>query len=227
MKTIIIYGIRRSGNHFLISTILQQFTNYVHINDASHLSIDTYNKYKNIPKTVDRIDIKYTGFKNTECVVISLENKEIDFNLVNQFNDVDNCYFVILLRCPYGNFSSIWKSNYKNIFYLNKIKNLWRDYANIFITTNKFIKVLYDEYATNHLYITTILTQLGINIKQIDENRTIMYQNSSFQDKSKSRKTYVTLNSCIFHDDVNFINKINDDDISNQWNIIKTRYHID
>ena len=44
MKTIILYGLRRSGNHFLISTILQQFSNYVHINDTDL----SYNKYIDI-----------------------------------------------------------------------------------------------------------------------------------------------------------------------------------
>ena len=49
MKTIIVYGLRRSGNHFLISIILQQFSNYVHINNTD-LSYDKYVKYKNIKK---------------------------------------------------------------------------------------------------------------------------------------------------------------------------------
>ena len=47
MKTIILYGLRRSGNHFLISTILQQFSNYVHMNNMN-LSYNNYIKYRNI-----------------------------------------------------------------------------------------------------------------------------------------------------------------------------------
>ena len=76
MKTIIIYGLRRSGNHYLISTILQQFTNYVHINDTI-LSYEKYNTYKEIEKTVNQIDNDWTGFKDVECVIISIENQLI------------------------------------------------------------------------------------------------------------------------------------------------------
>jgi hypothetical protein len=85
MKTIILYGLRRSGNHFLISTLLQQFSNYVHINDLSSLSYDNYIKWKNIEKTKECIDNVWTGFKDVECVVISLENKTINNNELDNF----------------------------------------------------------------------------------------------------------------------------------------------
>ena len=107
MKTIIIFGLRRSGNHFLISTILQQYSNYVHINNVDNLSYDKYIQYKNIKKDRIRIDHKWTGFKEVDCVVISMENKKIDFDVLDQFNTLNNCYSIILLRCPYSNFSSV------------------------------------------------------------------------------------------------------------------------
>ena len=112
MKTIIIHGLRKSGNHFLIPIILQQFLNYVHINNSDTLSYDKYIKWKNIVKTKNRIDHEWTGFKDVECVVISLENKRID-----NFRKIDNCYFFILLRSPYCHFSSAWSV-------YNKIKEL-------------------------------------------------------------------------------------------------------
>jgi hypothetical protein len=59
MKTIIVYGLRRSGNHFLISSILQQFTNYVHLNDIN-ISFNEYIKYKNITKDKETVDRKYS-----------------------------------------------------------------------------------------------------------------------------------------------------------------------
>ena len=62
MKTIILYGLKRSGNHFLISTILQQFSNCVHINNVK-LSYDKYIEWKNIEKTKERIDQAYKRIK--------------------------------------------------------------------------------------------------------------------------------------------------------------------
>ena len=73
MKTIILYGLRRSGNHYLISTIMQQFNNVIHINDVD-LRFDTYNHFKNIKISKRRIDNEWTGFKDAECVIISMEN---------------------------------------------------------------------------------------------------------------------------------------------------------
>ena len=69
----------------LISTILQQFSNYVHINDTD-LSYNKYIKYKNIKKNKETIDNKWSGFKDVECVVISIENKILDSNEIDKFS---------------------------------------------------------------------------------------------------------------------------------------------
>ena len=108
MKTIIIYGLRRSGNHYLISTILQQFTNYVHINDTI-LSYEKYNTYKEIEKTVNQIDNDWTGFKDVECVIISIENQLINNYELQLFNHIYDIHIMMLIRCPYSHFSSVWK----------------------------------------------------------------------------------------------------------------------
>lgn len=227
MKTIIIYGLKRSGNHFLISTIIQQFSNYVHINDTN-LSYDNYNTYKNIDKTVDYIDFNWTGFKDVECVVISLENKIINSNEINNFKQIDNCFFLILLRCPYCHFSSIWKVYNKNNNKLLKIIELWKIYAEYFLNNDndKFIKVIYDEYASNNNYINNILHKLNIFNIIIDKNKKIKHQESSF-DKQKSNKKqqiYKTLENCIFNNDIAFLELVKDKKIDDLWYHIKTKF---
>ena len=144
MKTIIIYGLRRSGNHYLISTILQQFTNYVHINDTV-LSYDKYQKYKDIEKTVTHIDKDWTGFKNVECVIISIENQLINNYDIDKFHNIPNSYTLMLLRCPYSHFSSIWKVYDKDKPLLIHLIKLWKLYAEEFKnpTSKHIIKVIY------------------------------------------------------------------------------------
>ena len=183
MKTIIIFGLRRSGNHFLISTILQQYSNYVHINNVDNLSYDKYIQYKNIKKDRIRIDHKWTGFKEVDCVVISMENKKIDFDVLDQFNTLNNCYSIILLRCPYSNFSSVWKVYNKKKIRLIEIVKLWKIYAKIFIDNTNFIKVLYDEYCSNDNYVINTLKKLDIDVKEIKKDKYIQYQDSSFKQK--------------------------------------------
>ena len=220
MKTIILYGLKRSGNHFLISTILQQFSNCVHINNVK-LSYDKYIEWKNIEKTKERIDCDWTGFKGVECVVISLENKIIDNNEFDKFKNIDNCNFLMLLRCPYCNFSSVWKVYNKNENKLRLSVKLWKIYAKYFLNNNEVIKVLYDELATNNNYMYDVLKKLGIdNIKKVDNNKYIKWQLSSFKkNKTKQKQVYKTLENCIFKDDKDFIRLVKDKEIDNLWNL--------
>ena len=224
MKTIILYGLRRSGNHFLISTILQQFSNYVHINDAN-LSYNNYNKYKNTKKNRERSDRNWIGFKDVECVVISLENKKIDSNEIDKFKKISNCYFLILIRCPYSHFSSVWKVYNKNKGQLQTIIKLWKMYAKYFINNNnnnEFIKIIYDEFSSNESYMVNIMQKLCIDNINIDKDKQIPFQRSSFgSDSEKKCQIYTTLESCIYKDDSAFLKLVKDKEINNLWEIIK------
>ena len=220
MKTIILYGLKRSGNHFFISNILQQFSNYVHINDVN-LSYDNYIKYKNIEKDKDQIDCNWTGFKDVECVVISIENKVIDNHEISKFKNIDHCYKFMLLRCPYSNFSSIWKVSKKNVPLLKSMVVLWIIYAEYFINRKDIIKVLYDKYSTNKNYKINMLKNIGIDKINIDEYINIKHQQSSFEKKEKSRQVYNTLQNCNFKNDKHFINLVKNEKIKNLWDIIK------
>lgn len=222
MKTIILYGLRRSGNHFLLSLILQQFSNFVHINNNDDFSYENYIKWKNIEKTEDRVDHTWTGFKDVECVVISMENKTINNNELDNFKKLDNYHFFILLRCPYCHFSSVWRAYLKNECKLLEIVKLWKIYADFFIYNNnsEFIKVLYDKLVTDKIYIFNIIKNIGVN--NINTEHYIKHQSSSFGN-GMSRQTYKTLKTCIYANDKDFLNIVNDNEIENLWNLLKTK----
>lgn len=220
MKTIIVHGLRRSGNHFLISIILQQFSNYVHINNTD-LSYDKYVKYKNIEKKKERNDKSWIGFKDVECVVISLENKTINNNELDKFRKIDNCYFLILLRSPYCHFSSVWKVYNKNESTLLEIIKLWKIYSQYFIHNNRFIKVLYDELSSKENCKINLLKKIGIDNINENEYEKIKWQESSFNSNSAHKQqVYKTLENCVFKDDKKFLKLVKDKEIDNLWDLV-------
>lgn len=223
MKTIILYGLRRSGNHFLISTILQCFKNYVHLNDV-FLSYTEYCKYKMIDKTSERNDHEYIGFKDTECVVISLENKIIDETELDKFRKLDDCYIFILLRSPYCHLSSVWSVYNKNEEKLLEIVKLWKIYAERFMKDSISTNVLYDEFTINENYRKRILNSIEIKDIDIKLNHYIKYQKSSFTDKVNQKQVYKNINECIYKDDKRFIELVKDEEIGKLWDSIKDKY---
>ena len=62
---------------------------------------------KILKKTKNELVENGLDLKNVECVVISMENKVKDFDLLEKFNSIDDCYPIVLLRYPYSNFSSV------------------------------------------------------------------------------------------------------------------------
>tara|TARA_B110000208_G_scaffold121309_1_gene148125 strand:- start:7091 stop:7771 length:681 start_codon:yes stop_codon:yes gene_type:complete len=222
MKTIILYGLRRSGNHFFISTILQQFKNSVHLNDV-FLSYTEYCRYKMIDKTKERNDHEYIGFKDTECVIISLENKMIDEAELDKFIEVDDCHIFILLRSPYCHFSSVWSVYNKNEEKLLEMIKLWKIYAERFIHDSISTKVLYDEFTVNEHYRKRILNSIEIKDLDIKLDHYITYQVSSFTNKDNQKQVYKNINECIYKDDKRFIELVKDDEIVKLWDSIKDK----
>jgi len=220
MKTIILFGLRRSGNHFVISTILQQYSNYVHINDTI-LSLDKFIQYGKIKANRKRVDSKWTGFKGVECVVISMENKMINFEEIKKFNKIPDCYLVILLRCPYDHLSSVWKVYNKNENETIKIIKLWKMYSRIFYGNNNFIKILYDKYSSNKKYLIDILqNQMKIKIKSLNMNGFAKWGNSSFRNKENSKRIYGKLETCVCKNEPKFIKLLNDKEIKKLWLVV-------
>ena len=211
MKTIILYGLRRSGNHFLISNILQHFNNTVHINNCLDFSFDSYINYKNIDITTNRSDRVFTGFKNADCVVISMENKTIDASELEKFKNIDDCHIVLLLRNPYNNLASAWKEyilpsklNRVKPEQLEEIHSLWIDYADKYLAGG-VVNVLYDSFVESEEYRMRIITSLGITFQNVNINQKIKWQCSSYSDTSKKQKIWGNLEDSNYADDPEFI----------------------
>ena len=225
MKTIILFGLQRSGNHFLTSIILQQYNNWVHINN-SFLSFSKYQKYKKMPKKRRRNMLhEYIGFEGVECIVISIENKYIDFKAVKKFKkNVKDCHFILLLRSPYDQICSLWKmKNYDNKV-IKKMKEKWKYYATIYLKKDPdFVNVLYDKLSTDDEYKMNFLKDIGIkNIKNIEKNYKIPYQSSSFKndDISKRQRSFGTLEDCVYYNNSTFVNLMKSNKINRLWNNI-------
>jgi hypothetical protein len=225
MKTILLFGLRRSGNHYIISLLLQSFQNNVHINDVP-LEYDNYIKYKDIDTTVKNINNNYTGFKGADCIIISMENKIIDYNELNKFYNIDNLVTIILLRNPYDHLSSVWKVYNKNLVKTNEIINLWQIYAYFFMSDDNLIKILYDKLLTDEKYFIDTLNEIGIFNIEFDKNFVIPFQNSSFNNTEKSKKVYSKLNECNYKDDSQFIKLFENNKIHNLLNKIITKFDI-
>lgn len=216
MKLILLFGLRRSGNHFLISTILQHSPNHVHIND-SYLSYEEYTRHKQIDVIQRSSNQKYVGFKDVDCVVISMENKRIDWGELEKFQVEPDVYTILLLRNPYNNLSSVWKSYNKHVSRTKEILELWPIYAELFLHNTKFRNVLYDEFCTNEMYRNEILHTLGIQHIQYDSNSYIRYQQSSFSNTELRQRCYGSLHDCVYKDDPAFCKLFESTNIDMVW----------
>ena len=219
MKTILMFGLMRSGNHMLVSLILQQFTDYVDITNVK-LSFDRYKKCKSLKKTKSRSETKYTGFKDVECVIIGMVNKPMCFKELNKFNRVKDCHRIFLIRCPYNQISSIWKVKNKNKQLVKDILRKWIHWAHIYLNKkhSKLIKILYDDFCSDETNVIDLYNQLGIkDVKEFDGNKLIPFQYSSFQDPLKKRRLFGTLVDCVYHDDPQFVKLFENPAIDKLW----------
>jgi len=217
-KVIILYGLRRSGNHFITSTILKQFSSWVHVNDVE-LSYDEYIKNKAINVTENIVDNRYTGFRGADCLLISIENKLIDQTELDKFKGENNVFSLLLLRNPYNNISSVWEVYKKNPGKLIEAGFLWLQYANIYLNDKLIIKILYDEFATNDEYIKCVFDKMSINLLVLDKEKSLIkWQRSSFKETEKRRKCYGSLENCNFSNDEQFLTLFsNKPDITELW----------
>jgi hypothetical protein len=220
MKTIIIFGLRRSGNHFVISMILQQYKNVVHINDVT-LSYEKYKEYSMVDVSEQRSDDRYIGFKGADCVVISTENKN-NFDELEKFKDEKEIYPVLLIRNPYNNLSSAWKIYEGFTVNVQEIHQLWPIYAHEFLYNNRFIKIVYDELCSDDRYIIDFLNKIDSNNIPVEKNQYILHQISSFSD-NLAKKCGGSLSDCIYHNDPEFIKLFDDNIINELWRVILLR----
>lgn len=232
MRVIILYGLRRSGNHFLISLILQNYTNHVHINDINNMTYDNYLKYSNINVSQRYSDNHWIGFKGVDCVVLSVENQVIDPIQLETFRTIPDISIVVLLRCPSSHFSSVWKVYNKGIDRLCEIVRLWDVYADYLLSLHDVtIKVVYDELVTNDVYRNKRLKEIINKHPILDQSqKMIKYQHSSFANRKQQCMVYTDFTTCIFKDDLRFMSLIDHTAVHSKWLLVLKKmnlYHND
>lgn len=228
MKTIIIYGLRRSGNHFLISSIIQQQLNknkkskISHINDLNKLDYNKYLEHSKLEIEKDFNNGTFINFKGADLVILSLEDKIPDLEELKKFDEnINDLYKFIIIRSPYTNLSSLFEISGKNI---NSIKdnyiNKWiKNYKFYISNENNLIKVFYDKFTENLKYRQNILKNIGYENIIIDDTYIVNYQESSYKDKKKQKQTYKGLYNCSNSDNELFIKLIEQYKILEEYNI--------
>jgi len=231
VKTIILYGCKRSGNHGLINLFIKSDKNYVHINDTI-LSYDQYNKAKLIDISKRDIDRRYTGLKGANLVILSMENQLPDYAEMKKFENMSDIFRLILLRNPYNTFASIWKFFDKSTYSLNGAIYWWFQYSKIFLNESEddasLIKVIYDKFYSDSEYRIDIFNQCGIDFGEVEGyiDGFTKYGVSSFEDKKLQRSRNYTLESNPYNDDREFMKMVSHQVIFDNWKKIREKYDI-
>lgn len=227
-KIIFFYGLRRSGNHGILNLFMKGYPNYVHINDTI-LNFNEYENYKNIDITTRNIDIKYSGFKDCDLLIISMENQIPDFNEINKFSEIEDINIFILLRNPINNLESAW-TIYSDKEKVKEIRNLWLKYSNLFInnTNEKINYIIYEKFYKDEKYRISILDKLNINYNHVKNflNESPGHAQSSFKKdkKNHSKNKSIDLKINLYNDNKNFKNLITNE-LKQNWKIIVKKFN--
>lgn len=234
-KIIIFYGLKRSGNHGILNLFTKGYPNYVHINNT-YLSFNEYEKNKNLDITLRNVDCRYTGFKNSDLLIISMENKIPDLNAINEFKQMEedlNVY--ILIRNPINNLESAYNI-YDDKSNVREIQELWIKYSNIFIHNPNDYDVqlnylIYEKFYNDEQYRIDIFNKLKINYNDIKIflNDSPGYAESSFKSddtKKYSKHNSIELKIKLYSNDVEF-KKLITNEIEENWKIIINKFNLD
>lgn len=179
MQLILFYGIRRSGNHGILNMFLKGLNNFVHIND-SLWDEQKFMYYLEQPITFRIIDRSYTGMKNADNVIISIEDTP-PTKPINSHTNTKQC---ILIRHPWNNLASLWKTYNNDTDKLLYYKNKWIEYANFILNNHyKYTIIIYDLFYKNKNYRLNVLNSLGIQYNEEYLHEKPGWAKSSFPQK--------------------------------------------
>lgn len=218
MIEILFYGIRRSGNHGIINMITKSLKNSIHINNVKW-NAQEYIKSSNTGNIIKGISENYTGFKNTDLVLISTEDST-DFDQKFPIN----LKILILLRDPYNMLASIYKSYSGRV---QEYMDLWKKYAKFILSKPHGYKVIiYDKFYKSREYRKDIFDFLGLEYSELHINEKPGWAKSSFSSKSTSLDNEYNR---YFHymDDPEFSYILKDLELWELWKSICDMYEIE
>lgn len=207
MKIIEVFGLSRSGHHAIINWILKNLCGF---ESEMKWKLDLLNGMGVVYINEANLDIEMTfkyiqdHYKNTKYLVLSYENCEQNYTILNEKKlydsptcvylpvevNIEQVYRITVLRDFYNNLASRLKVNKENkvkyrdgtIFQWDveeKFISLWKSYArNSLNGTNNFIK-FEDWYLDNEIRKKFLKETLGIN--QLYDNK-VKGTHSSFGD---------------------------------------------
>lgn len=235
MKTIIFFGIIRSGNHGLLNTIIKSHKNPIHINNAQ-LDYKSYIEHSEIEIKDKRSDGKYIGFKGSDCVIISIENRQLNMKEIELFlANVDDVRISILIRNPYNCLSSVSKVYVRENTPSNLKLNVWRNistdwikYCEIILDPPPYIyPIIYDKVFSDETNYNEFLRFMGITSKVSKEvkNATQNWGESSWRRQEDQRRMGGTLEDCLYAKDEEFVSFVKSKpEIENLWNNVLKKY---
>ena len=236
MKVIIHFGIRRSGNHGILNLIKNSgIKKCVHINDLHNFKYELFQQYSKINITLFEIDNTWTGFKDVDLLIISLENKIIPKKELEKFYSIPNIHFVILLRNPFNNAASAYKylitTECKSTTILLKyLMTLWKNYTDFFLKDEnlKSTLILYDKFYKNEKYRTNIFEKLGLTYNKKHLNEIKGWGKSFFDLKATNTNNQKIFERWkVFENDEIFIKNILDDqELHDLWEKICEKFEI-
>ena len=200
-KEIRVIGLKRSGNHGIITWIRRHYNEYVrHLNNVSPLKNPYRQLYEHYPK--DELKREAKGiFSKKECLIYNHENYTLESITNHTFEKKHDLYLgkshtrydLLILRDPYNLFASILKGqrnqNKFNYIYTHPknqktIAELWLDYAKEFLGETNYLKhnrvmVNYNQWFSEQDYRRNISTKLGLDFNDTGFNIVKKYGNGS------------------------------------------------
>ena len=184
-KEIRVVGLKRSGNHGIITWIRRHYNEGVwHLNDVSPLKNPYRHLCEHYPKEALKQEAKGI-FSKKECLIYNYENYTLESITNSIFEKKHNLYLgtshtrydLLILRDPYNTFASILKGqiNTNNFTYLHthpknqkSIAELWLDYAKEFLGKTNYLKhnrvmVSYNQWVSDKDYRKNISQKLGLD----------------------------------------------------------------
>ncbi len=206
-KEIRIVGLKRSGNHGIITWIRHHYNHYVwHLNKISPMK----NPYRNLYEHYAKEDLKREAearFSYKECLIYNHENyilESLNNSILERKHDLyigksKTRYDLLILRDPYNTFASMLqgqknnnKFSYIYTFPDNKkiITELWLDYAKEFLGETNYLKhtkimINYNHWVKNQTYRKSISKKLDLDFCDTGFNIVKNYGGGSSFDGTK------------------------------------------
>lgn len=184
MAVFIVSGLRRSGNHAILSWLMGMLPHTCHLNDLPpklcRMELYELMARDDLPATPSRIraDRQWIPFPKSHTLIISLESHETTSvrRCLERFPDATK---VVILRTADNALASAHKAGYN----LQTYKRLWQSY--VAERHHLGTTALFDLWLTNSTYRRRLAAALGVDFNDNQFCQRIKWGTSSFTSATK------------------------------------------